>query len=417
MAGIDPNIILGIKPAQVQQVDPMDRYSKSLALKNLMQQGDLQGIQAQAAQRGLEDENAVRDAYRQAGGDSARLRALLQGGGQYKQLQALDAADLARREKEAIIRKNTLGADKDENEIKIKDAERAASILDVAQKDPAAYPTVRRLLSIQYPQLYARLPEQYDPQAVSAEISNGLTFVQKLTDQRAREQQAETGRHNLATEGNTVRGQDLTARVAREGQGVTMRGQNMTDARARDLAQATRDAAASGKIPQGYRQLPNGNLEAIPGGPHDTKIGDKAVESKKSLEAYAAARDGLLEGLEGSETGVLAGRLPAATAAQQIAQGGVAAMAPVLKSIFRVAGEGTFTDKDQELLMAMVPTRTDSPEARRVKIANIDSIISAKMGIPVPERRVKQAATGKIGGGDVRAEADAILSGGRDGNR
>jgi hypothetical protein len=56
-------------------------------------------------------------------------------------------------------------------------------------------------------------------------------------------------------------------------------------------------------------------------------------------------------------------------------------MAPVLKQIFRVAGEGTFTDKDQALLLEMVPTRKDSPEARAIKTQNIDNIIRAKLGM------------------------------------
>lgn len=99
-----------------------------------------------------------------------------------------------------------------------------------------------------------------------------------------------------------------------------------------------------------------------------------------ALEQWDAAREGLETGLAGSETGPLAGRLPAITSAQQIAEGSVAATAPILKQLFRTAGEGTFTDKDQELLMKMVPTRTDTPEAREAKIANIDRIIRAKLG-------------------------------------
>ena len=58
----------------------------------------------------------------------------------------------------------------------------------------------------------------------------------------------------------------------------------------------------------------------------------------------------------------------------------VAAMAPILKQLFRGAGEGTFTDKDQELLVAMLPTRKDTPEARVIKVQNIDAIVRAKLG-------------------------------------
>ena len=60
-------------------------------------------------------------------------------------------------------------------------------------------------------------------------------------------------------------------------------------------------------------------------------------------------------------------------------------MAPVLKQLFRSAGEGTFTDRDQELLLDMVPKRTDRAEAIAEKMANIDRIVSAKLGMSVPQ--------------------------------
>ena len=87
-----------------------------------------------------------------------------------------------------------------------------------------------------------------------------------------------------------------------------------------------------------------------------------------------------MKGLRGATTGPFVGRAMPMTAAQQTAEGGVSAMAPVLKQLFRVAGEGVFTDKDQALLLDMVPTRVDLPEARENKIKNIDAIVKAKLG-------------------------------------
>lgn len=114
------------------------------------------------------------------------------------------------------------------------------------------------------------------------------------------------------------------------------------------------------------------------------EIGNKTTQQNNKLDTtfdlYEAAKEGLLSGLEGSVTGPVMGRIPAVTSAQQTAEGGVSAMAPVLKQIFRVAGEGTFTDRDQALLLQMVPTRADTPEARNNKIRNIDNIVRAKLG-------------------------------------
>jgi hypothetical protein len=117
-----------------------------------------------------------------------------------------------------------------------------------------------------------------------------------------------------------------------------------------------------------------------------------AAGVQKTWATYQEAKAGLLRGLGGTETGPIAGRIPAVTTAQQVAEGAVSAMAPVLKQIFRVAGEGTFTDKDQELLLRMVPTRTDTPEARQAKTENIDNIIQAKLGLKGQQQSVPTAS-------------------------
>jgi hypothetical protein len=109
----------------------------------------------------------------------------------------------------------------------------------------------------------------------------------------------------------------------------------------------------------------------------------------KTMDLYMAASNGLISGLSKTTTGPLAGRLPATTTQAQVGEGAVAAMAPVLKQLFRVAGEGTFTDQDQKLLLDMVPTRKDTPEARKQKMSNIDSIVAAKLGLPIPDRGEK----------------------------
>lgn len=105
------------------------------------------------------------------------------------------------------------------------------------------------------------------------------------------------------------------------------------------------------------------------------------VQNQRTWDVYQTAMQGLRQAMGQTETGPLAGRMPAITSAQQTAEGAESAMAPVLKQIFRVAGEGTFTDKDQELLMKMVPTRRDTPQARDAKIQNIDNIIKSKLGV------------------------------------
>jgi hypothetical protein len=114
----------------------------------------------------------------------------------------------------------------------------------------------------------------------------------------------------------------------------------------------------------------------------DAKAVEERAKKEQAWNLYETGMSGLRSGLEGARTGPRTGRLPAVTAAQQTAEGGIAAMAPILKQLFRVSGEGVFTDKDQQLLLDMVPKRTDLPEARDAKIANIDNIVRAKLGLP-----------------------------------
>lgn len=131
----------------------------------------------------------------------------------------------------------------------------------------------------------------------------------------------------------------------------------------------------------------------------DSKQATTQVANNTALAVYEQGMKGLTEGLAGTDTGPIVGRLPALTSAQQIADGGVAAMAPILKQMFRAAGEGTFTDKDQDLLMKMLPTRTDTPAAAAVKFANIDRIVRAKLGSG------QQPMGGETGGAPPRVQS------------
>lgn len=107
-----------------------------------------------------------------------------------------------------------------------------------------------------------------------------------------------------------------------------------------------------------------------------------AKSNNATLNLYDTAMSALVTSLGGTVTGPVAGWLPAVTANAQIAEGAIAAIAPVLKQLFRSAGEGIFTDKDQELLLKMIPTRKTSPAARQSILENIDAIVRAKLGQP-----------------------------------
>ena len=104
-------------------------------------------------------------------------------------------------------------------------------------------------------------------------------------------------------------------------------------------------------------------------------------KSNRAFYVYNAGIQRLKAALEKTTTGPIVGRLPAFTAEAQTAEGAQKIMLPVLKDMFRTAGEGVFTDKDQETLANMLPNRTDEPEAAAAKLEAIDAIVKAKLGI------------------------------------
>jgi len=143
-----------------------------------------------------------------------------------------------------------------------------------------------------------------------------------------------------------------------------------------------------------------------------------AAETERSntaaYSAYESGMRGLAESLGKTTTGPVAGLLPAFSDEQRIADGAIAAMAPILKQMFRSAGEGTFTDNDQKLLMDMIPTRQDGPAVQRAKFSNIDSIVRAKLGVgaepaqqaPVPQQTPQQAPAQQT---TPAADVDSLL--------
>lgn len=201
---IDPNIIAGLRPAQIQQRDPMEAYSKSLALQGLMRRGELEGLQAEQARMGIDDSRKLRGVYDQAGGDNARLRALLPSAGPmgYKALQDMDKAQLEAEAKRAGIGKDNAAAGKSTYDTKIGQIQHISSVLAEVQKNPALYPAARRELAMTFgPEMIAGSPEQYDPDYVASRIAMGQTLAQRLTDERAREANAQTAANAPFTPG------------------------------------------------------------------------------------------------------------------------------------------------------------------------------------------------------------------------
>lgn len=197
---INPSIILGLRQSEYKAPDPIEQYGKAQTLKALMTQGEVQDLQAQQLRQGIADEDAVRDAYRTSGGDPTRLRSILQGGGQYKAIQALDKADLEKRAKEAQIGKDEADAKKKAFDTAITRLQHGSAVLGTA-RDQATYDTALQIMARDFgPEAVAGMPKVFNPQEVQASIARGLTRAQQLEDQRKVEDAKERNRHNLQAE-------------------------------------------------------------------------------------------------------------------------------------------------------------------------------------------------------------------------
>lgn len=105
----------------------------------------------------------------------------------------------------------------------------------------------------------------------------------------------------------------------------------------------------------------------------------KMAERASGMRMFEFGLANLEEKLLGTTTGKIAGLFPALTGNQQLADQAKSLMAPILKQTFRAAGEGVFTDKDQELLLGMIPDRSMAPEAISQAIQNIQMLVELKL--------------------------------------
>ena len=398
---LDSSIYQMIRPVQPGP-GPLEQFSQVAQLRNMLGAQELNELQRQKLSGDLAEEEAFKRALGRVSDFTKPLGADIFAVSPSR-AQAFEKTRLEGEKARAELEKTRLES-RAKNVVYLRD--RMAQVGDQAGYDLWREEATR----IYGPDFVRNLPPQFSADVKMQLIATGDQVISQLEAQRNRDV--------------TTRGQDLTATVSREGHAVTDRASaaRLAETQAANLQQeriaaenlrfntgvnvpprtataplaprataagpaASPSAAATQAAPQSAPPAP---APAAPGltpkqaAEQAAKDAERDKEVSRTLNAYIQARNGLLSGLAGSETGAITGRIPAFTSAQQIAAGGVAAMAPVLKQLFRVAGEGVFTDRDQQLLLDMVPTRADSPEARKVKMENIDRIVAAKLGMTVP---------------------------------
>lgn len=186
---IDPSVALNVKPAQFNVQDPLERFGKIMALKNMQMQGDI-------TERSIADNERFRELFaRNPNPTPAEVMAISPDKGIAYQKSLLD-----RKQAEATIEQHLAGADKSRHDVLRDQLERTGALLTAA-KDQPSWDMVRRAIIIQNPKAAPTLPEQYDPAFVQTQIAQGQTLTQHLETQNRAAALTETGRHNLTTEG------------------------------------------------------------------------------------------------------------------------------------------------------------------------------------------------------------------------
>lgn len=127
-------------------------------------------------------------------------------------------------------------------------------------------------------------------------------------------------------------------------------------------------------------EIENAVTRVVASAKADADLASEAKSNDKALMIYETAFSGLSEALGNTNTGPFFGMMPAFTTEGQIADAAVAATLPILKTMFRSAGEGTFTEGDQKILTNLIPTRKTKSDAAKAQLKALDDIVRSKLG-------------------------------------
>lgn len=283
--GLDASIPLQIKPVN----DPMETMGKAMTLRALSQQGQMQDLQLAEAQRKQQDDLAMADLYRgafdQTSGkfDHAKVIQGLANAGLGNRIPAYQKQMIETEKAQADLGKTkSETAEIDQNMLKKRVDATNGALASLLSKPDLTHDDVIATLSglvnqgVISPEEGAAgargLPG--DPvqlrQFLRQKAMQGMEAAKQLEMSLPKVQMVNLGGTEQAVDMNPLTnpklaGTSFNKTATPDSQlsaSVQMRGQNMLDARAREQIQ-------QGKVPAGYRQLPDGSLEAIPGGPHD----------------------------------------------------------------------------------------------------------------------------------------------------
>jgi hypothetical protein len=289
MAEVAWQIPMMVKPFEMPS--PLDTAAKVMKLSDLLDKRDLRGLEADKLRGELSERDAYTSASREAGGNLTSLRDILMQRGSPSKALVVDKHIGESDQRRANIDKiQAEAAAKHLNVISSAFAPLASRQTVTPEDIAGAFEMINasgvpadrvNAFRAQLPQDPAMFPRY--AQGIAAFTKDGIDRLKALSPEVVMQDTGGTiqpfNKNPLAGPIAPIPGaqslvktpslKDLLAdeRVRSEGaanRGVQMRGQNMTDARGRELADIQRQ---TGRIPQGYRLNPTGELEPIPGGP------------------------------------------------------------------------------------------------------------------------------------------------------
>jgi len=283
--------------------------ANKLALVGQRRQNELAALTADQTRQTMADSAADRNALQSlaktwGAGTSVQDRvAALRNSGRpalMTQADALEKQDLEKQKTGAQVAKDQAEAQAKQAEIKWKLADRHMQRLPLVMtaEDAVAY--------IDEGIREGTLPAEGRERSLQALQTMGLdkwkaTLAQAAIPvlERYKEEAAtlRTRMNNETSIKTTQMNNDTSRANTAASNAVQMRGQDKADARARE-------SIASGKVPSGYRQRPDGSLEFIPGGPADPSTAKKAAPTEfqgksAAFGSRAQEADRILQALDG----------------------------------------------------------------------------------------------------------------------
>jgi hypothetical protein len=291
MAQIDPNIALGFRMPQIQ--DPLVATARA-------QEIGVNALKMQELQRGMQEEQEVRNFLRSADLAKPETRAQLSQFGK----TGLGYGKLLAEQEKAGLETKKLKGDITKQELEVQREQFANLAFNPSNENITAH--------IQDSVLQGKIPEAQAQQLLNQVLPlNPAQRKQFFTEMGVKaEKRYEMGTISAA--------QQQTADLTRRGQDITLRGQDL------------------GRIPVGYRQTATGEIEPIPGGPTTTTLSPKEIQVREAKRPQATLALKTFEdktttlekdikelinhpGLP-SITGIAAGRLPGITAEGRAAE-------------------------------------------------------------------------------------------------